>query len=79
MSHIFIIQANGNRYEGEWYEGLKFGKGCYYHLHSGQLQTGVWKNDVPSVSLMADISFRQSALHPTQYPIQPVTINCKKY
>lgn len=69
-----IPTANGNRYEGSWFEGQKYGKGAYYHLDSGQLQTGVWIDDIPHVSLMTDV-IRNSAPEPTEHPIQEVIIS----
>uniref|UniRef100_A0A1B6DTH4 MORN repeat-containing protein 3 n=1 Tax=Clastoptera arizonana TaxID=38151 RepID=A0A1B6DTH4_9HEMI len=65
----FYIQENGNRYEGEWKEGLKHGRGIFYHIHSGQLQSGIWKNDYSICSTIEDAAFRACSLQATKYPI----------
>ncbi|KAJ4434242.1 hypothetical protein ANN_22791 [Periplaneta americana] len=70
------VKANGNRYEGEWHCGNKHGHGKFYHLKSGQLQEGVWRDNICVRSNMTDIYFRQSAPEPTNYPI-PETINIR--
>ncbi|XP_075224592.1 uncharacterized protein LOC142326190 isoform X2 [Lycorma delicatula] len=67
--HGLHVYANGNRYEGEWLNGMKYGAGHYYHLDTGQIQNGVWLNDKAVVSQIADSTYRQTAIHPTPYPI----------
>ncbi|XP_044733280.1 MORN repeat-containing protein 3-like [Chrysoperla carnea] len=69
-----FVQTNGNRYEGEFKAGLKHGKGRFYHLNVGQLQEGLWIDDMCKVSTIIIIPFRQSALNPTEYPIPPVKL-----
>ncbi|KAJ9595979.1 hypothetical protein L9F63_012800 [Diploptera punctata] len=64
-----FIQSNGNQYEGEWQFDKKHGHGKYYHLDSGQLQEGIWKNNICVCSNMTDIYYRQAVLEPTIYPI----------
>ncbi|CAG2056526.1 unnamed protein product [Timema podura] len=61
--------ANGNRYEGEWKNGLKHGHGKFFHLDSGQLQEGLWYKGVSVTSVMVDMYYRQATLQPTKYPI----------
>ena len=34
---IHIYTANKNRYEGEWRNGLKHGKGKYFYIDNGQV------------------------------------------
>ncbi|XP_012277833.1 MORN repeat-containing protein 3-like [Orussus abietinus] len=69
-----FIQANGNRYEGEFLGGKKDGRGIFYHLDSGQMQEGCWKNDICVISTVEDIPWRQSANYPTPYPIPEVCL-----
>ena len=38
------IFNNGNRYEGDWKNGKKEGKGIFY-FNSGSRYEGDWKND----------------------------------
>ncbi|XP_018319676.1 MORN repeat-containing protein 3-like [Agrilus planipennis] len=64
-------KSYGNRYEGQWANDLKHGKGRYFHLDSGQMQEGVWREDICIFSVMIDIYFRQSAVIPSPYPIPP--------
>ncbi|XP_069671726.1 MORN repeat-containing protein 3-like isoform X2 [Periplaneta americana] len=68
------VKANGNRYEGEWHCGNKHGHGKFYHLKSGQLQEGVWRDNICVRSNMTDIYFRQSAPEPTNYPIPEISV-----
>lgn len=70
---------NGDRYEGEWKNDKKHGWGRFYHLNTGQMQEGVWCDNIAINSTMEDIPFRQSALYSTQYPIPPVIILIYKY
>ncbi|XP_015594249.1 MORN repeat-containing protein 3 isoform X2 [Cephus cinctus] len=64
-----LNQANGNTYDGQFFNGKKQGYGVFYHFDTGQLQEGVWDNDICLTSTMKDICWRQSAIHPTPYPI----------
>lgn len=52
---------------------MKHGRGRFYHLDSGQMQEGVWKEDVCIYSTIIDIPYRQSSKYPTPYPIIPVS------
>lgn len=67
------VRPDGNRYEGAWASDLRHGKGRFFHLDNGQMQDGVWKEDLCVYSIVIDIPFRQNALEPTQYPIQIVS------
>lgn len=68
------VGADGNRYEGEWSKDMKHGRGRYFHLDSGQMQEGIWVNDICVFSIMMDIPFRQTALKATPYPMPKVSI-----
>lgn len=67
-----FVRTDGNRYEGEWRNGMKHGQGRFFHLHTGQMQEGVWVENVCVFSKIVIIPFRQCALFPTKYPIQAV-------
>ncbi|XP_067010368.2 MORN repeat-containing protein 3-like [Anabrus simplex] len=69
-----MVYTNGNRYEGEWYQGVKHGKGRFFHLLSGQLQYGVWNEDVAVVTTFVDIYYRQSSVFPTPYPLPKIEL-----
>lgn len=69
-----LVRTDGNRYEGEWSKDMKHGKGRFFHLDSGQMQDGIWDNDVCIFSILMDIPFRQTAIKPTPYPMQKVSI-----
>ena len=70
------ISGNGNYYEGKFKDGLKNGEGIYYHNNTGQVQKGVWIEDICKVSVMQDNETRsQIALKPTPYPIPEVMID----
>ncbi|ESP04174.1 hypothetical protein LOTGIDRAFT_204987 [Lottia gigantea] len=63
-----VRYTNENRYEGSWKNDKKNGKGKYFFLTKGQLQEGVWVDDIPKCGTMIDFN-RDSAPEPTQYPI----------
>lgn len=67
-----FIRADGNRYEGEWRKDLKHGNGMFFHLNSGQVQDGVWNNDMCVYSQLKDVDYRQCCIEPTPYPIPEV-------
>ncbi|XP_034840456.1 MORN repeat-containing protein 3-like [Maniola hyperantus] len=73
-----FVQENGNRYEGHWENNVKDGLGRFYHLHTGQLQEGIWKQGVCIKSKVSDISIRQFCDLPTEYPIPPETLRNSK-
>ncbi|XP_068146940.1 MORN repeat-containing protein 3 [Drosophila tropicalis] len=70
------IYANGNRYEGHFARGYKNGEGVFYHMHTGQIQKGMWENDNAKTSLMQDEAMLRRNDKPTPYPIP---VNCLKY
>lgn len=70
-----FVNYDGNRYEGGWAKDKKHGKGRYLHLDSGQVQDGVWQEDVCVFSTVRDIPFRQTSVLPTPYPIRKVITN----
>ncbi|EDV98455.1 MORN repeat-containing protein 3 isoform X1 [Drosophila grimshawi] len=61
--------ANGNRYEGHFSRGYKNGEGVFYHMHTGQIQKGMWENDNAKTSLMQDERDIRRNDEPTPYPI----------
>lgn len=63
------VKTDGNRYDGEWEKGLKHGRGTYFHLNKGQVQSGIWVNDVCVFSVLENIPYRQCSLFPTKYPV----------
>ncbi|XP_078044553.1 uncharacterized protein LOC144474007 [Augochlora pura] len=66
------VQYNGNRYKGEFVAGKKEGRGVYYHIITGQKQSGIWINNMCISGTISDIYWRQSAPRPTPYPIPRV-------
>ncbi|XP_019875711.1 MORN repeat-containing protein 3 isoform X2 [Aethina tumida] len=74
------VYPNGNRYEGQWNLDVKHGKGEYFHLDSGQLQEGLWKEDHCLTSTLRDIPYRQTSSYPTPFPIRNAEIkNADKF
>lgn len=79
------VRVDGNRYNGEWKNGLKNGKGMFYHLDKGQLQTGIWVDDVCVFSVIENLHYRQCSVLPTAYPIievrtkRQLTYSCAIY
>ncbi|KAF7395917.1 hypothetical protein HZH68_009967 [Vespula germanica] len=70
-----FVEGNGNRYEGTFVDGKRNKFGTFYHLDTGQCQYGYWCNDSCIHSIMRDINWRQSALHPTPYPIPEIKMS----
>lgn len=52
---------------------MKNGEGTFYHMHTGQIQKGMWLDDVCVTSVMEDVH-RQRCDRPTPYPIPKVYI-----
>ncbi|XP_037930359.1 MORN repeat-containing protein 3-like [Teleopsis dalmanni] len=68
-----FFYLNGNRYEGHYAQGLKNGEGTFYHNHTGQIQKGMWENDICKTSMIID-EFRNQVDHPSEYPIPPLRL-----
>lgn len=52
---------------------MKNGQGIYHHINTGQVQSGIWLNDVCKTSMIQDDDTRtQISLNPTPYPIPEV-------
>ncbi|KAH8418135.1 hypothetical protein KR222_004615 [Zaprionus bogoriensis] len=66
-----LFYANGNRYEGHFARGFKNGEGIFYHMHTGQIQKGMWENDNAKTSLMQDDPDLRRHDAVTPYPIPP--------
>jgi len=57
-------------YEGSFKNGVKSGRGRYYHMNTGQIQDGIWERNELKVSMMLDDKrTRPIAKAPTPYPI----------
>ena len=70
---VLILTANDNRYEGQWKDGKKHGKGKFFYLDRGQLYTGVWCDDIPKCGTVEDFG-RHEAPNPTTYPLHEVSV-----
>ncbi|VEN40855.1 unnamed protein product [Callosobruchus maculatus] len=69
-----LIYQNGNRYEGNFYNDMKHGKGRFYFLNVGQLQEGVWGEDICVFSQLYNLPYRQAAKRPTVFPLQKLCL-----
>ena len=38
--------TNGDRYEGEYHDGKRHGKGVFYYADNGEVYDGEWKNNL---------------------------------
>ncbi|XP_034668594.1 MORN repeat-containing protein 3 [Drosophila subobscura] len=65
-----MFYANGNRYEGHFARGYKNGEGVFYHMHTGQIQKGMWENDNAKTSLMQDETLIRRHDTVSAYPIE---------
>lgn len=68
---MYLIAANGNRYEGGWKEGKKHGPGKYFYPDKGQLLEGTWVEDIPKCGALVDFE-RDNAAAPTEFPLPEV-------
>ncbi|MFH0976846.1 MAG: hypothetical protein V1874_13765 [Spirochaetota bacterium] len=41
-----MFYANGDKYIGKWKNGLKHGEGKYYYYFDGNVDRGIWQNDI---------------------------------
>lgn len=68
---MYLIAANGNRYEGSWKDGKKHGPGKYIYSDKGQLLEGIWVADVPKCGVLVDFD-RDGAPASTEFPLPEV-------
>ena len=54
--------------------GMKHGEGTFYHCQTGQVQKGVWSEDVCKSSMMQDDEIRFQAPQPSPFPIPEVIL-----
>lgn len=71
---IWLNPSGDKRYEGQWLEDKKHGKGRYFHIDKGQMHEGIWRQDLGIFNTMSDLPYRQTAIHPTPYPIMSVKL-----
>lgn len=67
-----LFYPNNNRYEGYFARGMKNGEGTFFHVHTGQVQKGMWQDDVCKASIMQDHD-RNQGDQPTPYPLPRVS------
>ncbi|CAH8841417.1 unnamed protein product [Trichobilharzia szidati] len=67
------FSANENRFEGQWLNDKKNGRGKYFFLTTGQLMEGVWCDDVPKNSQIVDLG-REVARNPTESEIPEIKL-----
>jgi len=72
---------NGNYYEGCFKNDKKCGLGRFHHLITGQLQEGVWFDDLPQVTVLFDnpnppdaSTEELSQPHKNAHEIPPITV-----
>ena len=68
-----MILANDNRYEGEWYDDKKHGRGKFFYVNRGQVMEGLWVDDICKTGEMKDFG-RDQAIVPTPYAIPDVSL-----
>jgi len=68
--------GTGNYYEGSYKFDKKAGLGRYFFISKGQIEEGVWFDDLPEVTLMMDDTpeRREAASDKTEFEIPPLTI-----
>lgn len=66
-----LFYPNNNRYEGNFARGMKNGEGTFFHIHTGQVQKGMWNDDVCKSSMILDYN-RNQVDRPTPYPLPRV-------
>jgi hypothetical protein len=52
--HGILYYANNDRYDGDWKDGNRHGKGSYYHYLNGKVDTGKWEYDMYAADSKAD-------------------------
>lgn len=70
---VILLEANGNRYEGNWQEGKKSGHGRLLFWERGQVYEGLWVDGVCKCGTLADCG-RDDAPTPTKSPIPKVEL-----
>lgn len=55
MYLLIIFIANGDRYEGNWFNDVKHGSGRYFYLKTNKLYEGEWFNDTAKCGIFKDI------------------------
>ncbi|XP_023024696.1 MORN repeat-containing protein 3 [Leptinotarsa decemlineata] len=66
-----LVYENGNKYDGSWKNSEKHGRGIMYFLTAGQVQHGIWRNNICVFSTISMLPFRQTAINPSKFPIPP--------
>lgn len=51
---------------------MKHGEGTFYFCRTGQVQKGIWENDICKFSMIQDDEMRARAENPTSFPIPEV-------
>ena len=69
---VVLCEANGNRYEGSWKNGVKNGSGKFFYLDKGQVYEGMWVDDLAKCGQMIDWN-RDTAPDATQFPLPLVS------
>lgn len=68
----------GNYYEGSFRNDTKCGLGRYYHLKTGQLQEGLWLDNLPQVTVIFDDPNNRidesTGMNKTEFDIPPLTV-----
>lgn len=67
-----LWENNFNRYEGYFSDGKKHGEGTFYHCKTGQIQKGMWQNNICVTSILLDGNQRNYCLEPSRFPIPQV-------
>lgn len=63
--------ANGNRYEGTWFNDQKEGPGKFIYRSKRQCYEGEWAKDMPKCGTLRDLP-PLAGTQPRMYPIPPV-------
>lgn len=69
---VISTLANENRYEGDWIDDMKNGKGKYIFRTTNQVMEGIWIDDVAKQTIVTDLEPRLEATERT-YPIPNVS------
>ncbi|CAL8089345.1 unnamed protein product [Orchesella dallaii] len=73
-----LVNTKGDYYEGTFKKDTKCGLGRFYHLTTGQLQEGLWFDDLPQTTILFDDPIRRSVNKSTGpfriFQIPPLTV-----